>query len=103
MGKLSKIWKSKWQIIDGIWYSIFRKQYVEKISKERMAICNVCPFIDRSGESCLAPGTQPCCSKCGCSLSFKSRSLSSACGDPENTRWFQVMTEEKENEFTKDL
>ena len=87
------------QILQGIYYSVFKSQYVEKIAKERKAICEVCPFIDRKGTECFAPGTQPCCGKCGCSLHFKQHSLASACGDVSNPRWWPVMTEEKAKKY----
>ena len=45
------------------------------------------------GDDCLAPGTQPCCADCGCSLAFKVRSLSSEC--PKGF-WDAVVTEEQE-------
>lgn len=65
-----------------------------------MAICKICPYIDNNGTKCYVPGTQPCCSKCGCSLSLKLRSLASGCGDEENPKWNAILTEEEENEFT---
>ena len=43
----------------------------------------------------MAPGTQPCCSDCGCSLAFKVRSLSSDC---PKAYWDAVATEEQEEQ-----
>ena len=49
-----------------------------------------CPELDIEGGNCYIPGTAPCCSKCGCELATKLRSLSSGCGDEENPRWHAV-------------
>lgn len=95
---LKEAWKNRKLIFQGIWYSIFKSKYIEKVVAERKAICEACPFIDRIGTECFAPGTQPCCGKCGCSLAFKQRSLSSSCGDNINPRWNAVMTEKEEEE-----
>ena len=93
------IWKNRKQILEGILNKLFKKVNVEKIASKREVICKKCPFIDHTGYKCLVPGTDPCCSKCGCSLQFKLRSLSSTCGDTENPRWFAEMTEEEEEKF----
>lgn len=103
MKTIIKIWKSKHLIFEGIWYSIFRTAYIEKIAAERATICNTCPFHDVVGDKCLVLGTQPCCGKCGCSDQFKLRSLSSSCGDQENPRWHAVMSQKKEDRFIKNL
>lgn len=89
-----KIWKNKFKILEGLKNKVFKKKYVEKIYNERMEICKACPFIDNLGVHCYVPDTNPCCSKCGCNLNLKLRSLSSSCGDEENPRWNSV---EKEN------
>jgi hypothetical protein len=36
------------------------------------------------------PGTQPCCSDCGCSLGLKLRSPDSSCPHPEGPKWKEV-------------
>ena len=46
----------------------------EKVSAYRLDICKSCPAYDTVGTSCKVPGTQPCCSSCGCPLNKKSRS-----------------------------
>lgn len=79
MGRLKDIWINKRLIFEGVWNTIFRKRYVERIAAERMAICNQCEELDEEGTECAFTGTQPCCSECGCSLAYKTRSLSSAC------------------------
>ena len=87
---MRKIWKNKWKILEGLKNRIFKKAYIEKIYRERLSICAVCPFIDVDGDDCYVPGTAPCCNKCGCELATKLRSLSSGCGDEENPRWHAV-------------
>lgn len=96
MGKLGKIWKNRKQIMEGLKNSIIRDAFVEKVAAERREVCNVCPRKDDEGKSCVMPGTQPCCNLCGCSLSFKTRSLSSDCPD---LRWHAVISEEDEDKL----
>lgn len=103
---LITIWKSKWQIIEGLKNSIFKKIDVEKIAQQRMQICMKCALYDVQGEGCMVPGTQPCCNEklggCGCSLSIKTRSLSSSC-PLESPKWKAVLTEEEENALNQKL
>lgn len=93
MKNLIEIWKNKGKILEGVLNSVFKKEHVEQIAESRIAICNSCPDIDNEGKECLAPGTQPCCSLCGCSLQFKTRSMSSEC--PAG-KWVALMTEQEE-------
>jgi hypothetical protein len=101
-----RIWKSRNQIIEGIKNAVFRKEDVEEIAHERELICrsNKCGSFDLSGEGCMVPGTQPCCSQltggCGCSLKFKLRSLSSFC--PKGY-WDKVLNEKEEQQLKEKL
>lgn len=99
-----KVWKSKGQIIEGITNSIFKREDVEEIAQQRMQICMSCELIDMQGEGCMVSGTQPCCNEklggCGCSLSLKTRALSSEC--PFN-KWGAELTEEEEDKLNKKL
>jgi hypothetical protein len=52
-----------------------------------MKICNLCPLINKDGKNCGVPGTQPCCSKCGCSLGLKLRAMESTCPHPDGPKW----------------
>lgn len=97
---LIKIWKNRNAILEGIRNSIFTRQDVEDIAKEREAICDTCPEIDREGGKCLVPGTTPCCSKCGCKLSWKLRALSSAC---PLGKWQAILTQEEETQLNQKL
>jgi hypothetical protein len=52
----------------------------------------------------MVPGTQPCCNEkmggCGCSLGFKTRSLSSAC--PKGY-WDAELNEHEEDQLNEKL
>ncbi len=89
-----KIWKSRKQILEGIKNQVFKSDAVEDIAKERKKICKSCDEYDQEGISCAIPGTAPCCGDCGCSLSIKTRSLSSDC--PQQ-HWTAVLTEEQDD------
>ena len=86
------------KITEGVSNTVFKKQNVEVIAKMRMDICNNCELIDNEGSECFAANTQPCCSACGCSLKFKTRSLSSEC--PQG-HWDALMTEEQEEKLNE--
>ena len=89
-----EIWKKKGLILEGLKNSIFKSEHVEEIAKQREAICNTCEYIDRSGKDCMIPGSQPCCSLCGCCLHMKQRSLSSEC---DKKFWTAVLSEQEED------
>ena len=95
-----QIWKNKGKILEGITNRVFKKEHVEQIAAQRMAICNTCTHIDREGGRCAIPGTQPCCGLCGCSLGLKIRSLSSYCDDE---RWGAVLTQDEEDKLKAQL
>jgi hypothetical protein len=88
-----RIWKEKNKILEGIRNNIFKKADVEHVAAERMETCLTCPHIDTEGSKCMVPGTSPCCGLCGCSLSLKTRSLSSYCDDK---RWDAVLSQEEQ-------
>lgn len=100
MGNLIRIWKDRNKIAEGIRNNIFKKKDVEDIAFYRNQICITCEFIDHIGKSCAVPGTQPCCSECGCSLAFKTRSLSSDC--PKGF-WKAELTEQEEQDVLKQI
>lgn len=99
-----KIWKTKGQILEGIMNNIFKKEDVEAVAEYRMFICKNCNLYDASGEGCMVPGTQPCCNEklggCGCSLSLKTRALSSEC---PLKKWKAEMSEEEEDKLNQKL
>lgn len=102
-GKLNKIWSNRKQILEGIKNSVFKQDDIEQIAAERMSICQECPDFDTKGDNCLVPGTQPCCSQCGCALEFKLRSLSSGCGNEEEPRWHALLSQEEEDALNEQL
>jgi hypothetical protein len=62
----------------------------------RHDICDGCEHLDTKGKECAVKKTQPCCAECGCSLAFKTRSLSSEC---PLGKWDAIATEEQEEEL----
>jgi len=93
MGRLTDIWKNRSQILEGIKNAAIKNEFVEEIAQERNSICNDCTS---KGDKCAVPGTSPCCNECGCSLTFKTRSLSSEC---PLGKWQAVLTEEEEDKL----
>ena len=88
------------KITEGIKNNIFKKEHIEAVATDRFQICIKCSLFNAKGDDCLAPGTQPCCSDCGCSLAFKVRSLSSEC--PKGY-WDALVTEEQEDIITNQI
>ena len=80
-------------VYEGVKNKIFKRSFVEDIANERWKICKVCEELDLVGKECAAPGTQPCCRDCGCSLGIKTRALSNRC--PKD-KWKELMSEEEE-------
>jgi hypothetical protein len=87
---LKAIWENRKGIVEGIKNSIIRDEFVEDIARMRHDICDNC---DVKGKKCAVKGTGPCCNECGCSLAFKTRSLSSSC---PLGKWEALLTEEEE-------
>lgn len=98
--KIKRIWKSKWLILEGVFNYYFTRKKIARIASYRHDICDTCPLIDLKGDKCEVSGTQPCCSSCGCSLKYKTYSMSSEC---PHGRWFAVMTEEEEDDLNAKL
>lgn len=101
---LIQIWKSKGQILEGVANSIFKKEDVEQIAEARMEICFFCDLYTESDEGCMVSGTSPCCNQqkggCGCSLKFKTRSLSSEC---PMGHWKAELSQEEEDMINQKL
>lgn len=93
---LTAIWKNRKGILEGIKNSVIRDEFVEDIARMRHDICDDCEHLDTKGKECAVKKTQPCCAECGCSLAFKTRSLSSAC---PLRKWEAIATEEQEAEL----
>ena len=90
---LKIIWENRKQILEGITNAVIRDETVEEIATLRYSICEDCEF---KGKKCTVKGTAPCCNECGCSLGFKTRSLSSSC--PKG-KWDAISTEEQEDKL----
>jgi hypothetical protein len=99
-----KIWKAKGQILEGVTNSIFKKEDVEEIAEQRMSVCYVCQLYTLNDKGCMVAGTTPCCDEkqggCGCSLKFKTRSLSSEC---PLGKWTAELTQEEEDQLNQKL
>jgi hypothetical protein len=91
---LIRAWKNKGAILEGLKNNVFKKQHVEDVYNHRLQICNGCESIDKTGDNCAMPGTQPCCGECGCSLAIKLRSLSAEC---DLKKWRAEVSEEEED------
>jgi hypothetical protein len=79
--------------MEGIKNAVLRDEFVEDVAKLRHEICDSCPS---KGKKCAVKGTSPCCNECGCSLAFKTRSLSSEC---PLGKWVAIATEEEEDKL----
>ena len=90
---LKVIWDNKTQIMEGIKNAVLRDEFVEDVAKLRNEVCDACPS---KGKKCAVKGTSPCCNECGCSLVFKTRSLSSEC---PLGKWAALVTEEEEDKL----
>tara|TARA_R110000796_G_scaffold37734_2_gene95467 strand:- start:5500 stop:5826 length:327 start_codon:yes stop_codon:yes gene_type:complete len=98
--KYLDIFKNGDKILEGITNKVFKKEHVEAIAAERFKVCIGCSLFDAFGDNCLVPGTQPCCSDCGCSLALKVRSLASEC---PKQYWDAVVSEEQEEIINKQI
>jgi hypothetical protein len=99
---LKTLYNNRKKILEGITNNVFKKEHVEQIAAERLEICKTCSNYDETGEGCMFPGSQPCCNiktgGCGCSLTFKTRSLSSEC-PLKDPLWKAVLSDEEENKL----
>lgn len=100
IGKLLNGVKNISQVYEGVKNKIFKREYVEQIADHRWQVCKECEHLDLKGNLCAAPGTQPCCADCGCSLAFKTRSLASAC--PKD-KWKELMSDQEEKALFEQL
>jgi len=87
-------------IYEGVKNKIFKQEEIEEIAAIRWSICQKCKYFDFIGTNCAIPGTQPCCSDCGCNLSLKVRALSQGC--PKN-KWFAFMDKQTEEKLKNNI
>jgi hypothetical protein len=90
---LKTIWQNRKQILEGITNTVIRDKTIEEIARLRFLICDECTS---KGKKCAIKGTAPCCNECGCSLTFKTRSLASDC---PLGKWESLATVEEEDEL----
>lgn len=98
--KMKAIWENRAQILEGVKNYVFTQESIEVIAQQRYNICLTCKYLDITGINCAVEGTQPCCGDCGCSLKFKTRSLSSEC--PKG-KWEALLSSEEEDEILSKL
>jgi len=76
------------------------KDVIEKVSSERMDVCNTCEHhsenAKKKGFSSMRPDIH--CTNCGCTLSAKTKCLSCAC---PLDKWKAVLTDKQEQEIEK--
>lgn len=68
--------------------------HIEKISQLRTNICRTCPFHSDFHSTPLRPDKH--CTKCGCTLAAKTRSLTSSCPDTP-PKWVAEVIDEEFN------
>lgn len=73
------------------------KKAIEKVSKERLAICEYCEYNSRYNITLLRPDIH--CTICGCTLSAKTKCLSCCC--PEE-KWMCVISPEEEEQILEE-
>ena len=88
------------QIMEGVKNKIFKNEDIEEIARARWMDCSVCPHLDEKGDKCAVRATKPCCGKCGCSMSLKTRALSSAC---PIGKWAAVIDPKTEHAIKKQI
>jgi hypothetical protein len=84
---MDNIWENKGKILEGITNTLARNRYIEYIAQERYSICKACPHLSTD----CAPLIKECCNECGCSVKFKTHSLTSSC--PIN-KWLAIQTDD---------
>jgi hypothetical protein len=73
--ELKDIWKNKKEILEGVSNSLKKDKTILEVSKLRQDISNSCESLSTD---CL-PMVSTCCKICGCSIKFKTNSMSSSC------------------------
>ena len=89
-------------ILEGVWNSVFVKESIEQVAKERLTICHGC---DKNSDHAKTLGYKTFrpdfhCSLCGCNLELKTRSLSEVC--PAG-KWEAQLTNEEELKLQEKL
>jgi hypothetical protein len=85
-------------IIGGLYNSIFIKEEVEKVAKERLNICDHCEYNSENaklrGYKTIRPDVY--CTDCSCNLKLKTRYLSESC---PREKWMAVASDEEDEKI----
>lgn len=74
------------------------KDMIQQVSKERVTICNDCPFHSKNHNTPLRPDAH--CTDCGCNLEAKSACLSCSC--PQD-KWLAVVDQDEEEQLKSNI
>jgi len=74
------------------------KDMIQQVSKERVAICNNCPFHSKNHNTPLRPDAH--CTDCGCNLEAKAACLSCSC--PQD-KWLAVVDQDEEEQLKTNI
>jgi hypothetical protein len=72
---MKELWNNRNAIVEGIKNTIVENETIELLAAERRAICDSCSSLSTD----CAPLIELCCSECGCSIKFKTRSPGTSC------------------------
>lgn len=90
-------------ILEGAWNSIFVKEEIEKVAKERQDVCAGCSMNSDHAKrfnkyKTFRPDYH--CVSCGCNIVMKTRAMAEHC---PLGKWLAQMSQEEEYELTKKL
>ena len=74
------------------------KDMIQQVSKERVTICNDCPFHSKNHFTPLRPDAH--CTDCGCNLEAKAACLSCSC--PQD-KWLAVVDQDEEEQLKTNI
>jgi hypothetical protein len=80
------------------------KEQIKMVSDERMKICKGCEWnsVNRENYNTIRPDEH--CTKCGCTISAKTKCLSCRCPLPApNTKWKAVISREIEEIINNEI
>ena len=75
------------------------KNVIKKTSEERLAICNACDYHSNNRKNYKTIRPDEHCTKCGCTLSAKTKCLSCSC---PLDKWVALVTPDQEEEMQND-
>ena len=72
---MDNVWENKQKILSRIKNLILKNEFIEDIADTRNTICSDCEYKSTKCAALISS----CCTVCGCSLKFKTRSLEASC------------------------